>query len=187
MWYLVRHGQTEANLERRAQGILDTPLTETGRLHAERVARFFAGIRVDATYCSPLGRALATARPLVAVTRTALVVDDRLREIDCGLTAGCTPEEVERHFPGLRERKRRDRVAFTFPGGESFRSLDRRVADFMRANANDAVQVVVAHKAVLRSFVATAARLTVAEAEGLRFDGAQVYRIDGGVLTSSMV
>ena len=56
---LVRHGETSANLDGVWHGSTDTPLTERGRLQAERVAEYLAHRHPDATtvYSSPLARA----------------------------------------------------------------------------------------------------------------------------------
>lgn len=59
---LVRHGQTDWNLERRIQGSTDIPLNETGRADARTAAAALGALRPDAIYASPLVRAHETAR-----------------------------------------------------------------------------------------------------------------------------
>ena len=58
---LIRHGQTQANLEGRVQGHSDAPLTELGQAQARAIAARLADDRPAALYVSPLGRARATA------------------------------------------------------------------------------------------------------------------------------
>ena len=60
--YLMRHGQTEFNLQKRVQGHCDSPLTELGVAQAHAAGRWLAsqGVSFDALYSSPLGRAAAT-------------------------------------------------------------------------------------------------------------------------------
>ena len=61
--YLLRHGQTEFNLQRRVQGRCDAPLTELGVEQAHGAAAWLIGqgVRVDRICSSPLGRARTTA------------------------------------------------------------------------------------------------------------------------------
>ena len=61
--YILRHGQTEFNLQRRVQGHCDSPLTELGVEQAHAAGAWLAdqGVRFERIFSSPLGRALATA------------------------------------------------------------------------------------------------------------------------------
>lgn len=71
--YLVRHGQTQFNLQHRVQGRCDSPLTERGLEQAHRAARWLSGhgVAPGAVYSSPLGRAFRTAE----VLRDDLIAD----------------------------------------------------------------------------------------------------------------
>ena len=75
--YLVRHGETQGNLDDKAQGHLDVPLTETGRLQAKAVAERLNDIEFDAVYSSDLKRAFDTAKAITA-NRTQLQVRTHL-------------------------------------------------------------------------------------------------------------
>ena len=59
---LVRHGQTDWNLDRRIQGTTDIPLNDTGRSDARSAAETLRGGEYDAIYASPLVRAQETGR-----------------------------------------------------------------------------------------------------------------------------
>ena len=83
--YIIRHGQTDANLRHELQGRRDIPLNEQGRRQAEMVRAFFEerGILFDRVYSSPLGRAVETAR-IVSGGNVPVETDDRLLEMDYG-------------------------------------------------------------------------------------------------------
>ena len=61
--YLVRHGETEWNRQRRMQGSLDSPLTNEGRVHAQLHGALLAREAVEHLFVSPLGRTRETAEP----------------------------------------------------------------------------------------------------------------------------
>ena len=79
--YLLRHGQTEYNVDKRYQGTRDIPLSEKGRAALRR-----ADIEPDTVYVSPLCRAVDTARVLFPAARLVPVHD--LREMCFGISRG---------------------------------------------------------------------------------------------------
>lgn len=70
--YLMRHGQTEYNLEKRVQGRCDSPLTELGLEQARRAGAWLAdqGVALDRICTSPIGRARMTAETVRGVLET---------------------------------------------------------------------------------------------------------------------
>lgn len=89
----VRHGITDWNVERRAQGQTDIPLNETGRAQARALAERFRNEKWDAIYASDLSRAKETAETIAAALNVPLHVDERLREMACGKMEGTTEDE----------------------------------------------------------------------------------------------
>ena len=64
--YLIRHGQTEWNTQRRVQGAMDSPLTKNGIIQAENAARRLKDIHFAAAFASPQLRAYRTAEIITA-------------------------------------------------------------------------------------------------------------------------
>ena len=93
--YLVRHGQTELNVQNILQGGHDSPLTARGREQAlaTRAAFKARGISFDHAYSSPLGRALHTAELIVDEGLPIEPVDD-LREWHLGSLEGTSNREM---------------------------------------------------------------------------------------------
>lgn len=90
---LIRHGLTDWNYEYRAQGHTDIPLNEEGRRQAESLATRMMGEEWDYIYSSDLSRALETARIIAMSKNLEVNIDQRLREMNCGLIEGTTEQE----------------------------------------------------------------------------------------------
>jgi broad specificity phosphatase PhoE len=99
---LVRHGETDWNLQRRVQGHTDRPLNDTGRAQAVALADALEGKRIDAIYSSDLLRAHQTARIVAERRGLEVTVVPELRERDFGTWEGLTDEEIFERFPHAR-------------------------------------------------------------------------------------
>src|SRR5688500_6871704 len=82
--YLVRHGATDWNINKRAQGTADIPLNERGEVQALHAAEELSKTPVDAVYTSDLQRASFTADAIAQVHGLPVVKEPRFREIDQG-------------------------------------------------------------------------------------------------------
>lgn len=99
--YLIRHGETDWNRQRRVQGRTDIPLNEMGREQARRAGDLLARRTWTAVYSSPLSRARETAELIAArVGLEAVVALDELMERDYGAAEGLTDREIEERYPG---------------------------------------------------------------------------------------
>jgi probable phosphoglycerate mutase len=134
MIYLVRHGQTEFNRERRIQGHVDSPLTELGVRQAKAVGRLLADLIRDPEgwriVSSPLGRARSTAE-IVAGKLGGLPVelDARLQEMSWGSFDGRLRAEMEAEHPDTFGKTG---WAFDAPtDGETYEDVTARVGDWL--------------------------------------------------------
>jgi broad specificity phosphatase PhoE len=99
MLYLVRHGQTQWNEQKRLQGSSDSPLTAAGIEQARNVGRALKSLIGDVTTwtleASPLPRARISAEIIRGeLAQSAdIVLDERLREVSLGSWEGLTEEE----------------------------------------------------------------------------------------------
>ena len=138
--YLIRHGQTQGNLERRYIGSTDQPLCLQGRaaLEGKRMPA------VDAVYASPLLRCRETAAVLFP-SQTARISED-LRECDFGAFENRTYGELK-DDPAYRAWLDTGGASAP-PGGESKASQrERTVRAFLdlaaRHRAEDSIALVV--------------------------------------------
>jgi probable phosphoglycerate mutase len=124
---LIRHGETDWNLQHRFQGQIDVPLNARGLAQAQRLAERLAGEAIDAIACSDLQRARQTASP--AAQRLSLEPDavPGLREQGFGVLEGLALHEILQQHPLEWERWRRHDPDYALPGGENVRSFHARV------------------------------------------------------------
>ena len=132
MIYLVRHGQTEFNQQRRIQGHMDSPLTQLGVRQAQAVAgllkdllRGEPGWRIVS---SPLGRAASTAEIIGGRLGLPVELDPRLREMSWGAHDGRLRRDLEREYPDTFGRTN---WAFDMPDGEPYEAVAARVAAWL--------------------------------------------------------
>ena len=92
--YVVRHGQTQWNLEHRCQGISDIPLTQEGIDEATKLQDLVSSLNLDVVIASPLTRTRETAKILVN-NKLPINIDDRLIERDWGMNEGMKIDEID--------------------------------------------------------------------------------------------
>ena len=151
---LVRHGETDWNVERRLQGQQNIPLNAKGREQARRNGEALRSIEGIGSYdfvASPLDRAVETMR----IMRTALGLDPEgfrsdpgLIEITFGAWEGFTLEELSVDQADNVRRRQADKWGYVPPGGESYEMLTERMTEWLRGVAADTV--AVSHGAVAR-------------------------------------
>ncbi len=97
---LIRHGETDWNLEKRIQGgSSNPPLNQWGREQAEGLARKLENEEISAIYSTPLQRGLDTARAIARYhSGIEVVAEPSLREIEAGELEGVTLAELGSHF-----------------------------------------------------------------------------------------
>ena len=129
--YLIRHGETEWNLQKRLQGGKDSPLTERGRKQAKAVANSLKQAPPILLYASPLGRAKKTAATIAKGYGIDVETDERLAELRCGEAEGMTLADIDQRWPDLRERRERDKWHVPWPEGECYQDVDERLSAFV--------------------------------------------------------
>lgn len=138
--FLVRHGQTQANVDKTYAGQEDVPLTEEGRKQAESIRPLIENIHFDRVYSSDLSRAIDTQRiamPGVEGIRTPL-----LREISVGSIAGLHYGCVPNKAAGWNSST--DPDAYLTFGGESMDMMCSRLRKFLSQLEADPCENVVA-------------------------------------------
>ncbi|OEH86519.1 hypothetical protein BHU72_12975 [Desulfuribacillus stibiiarsenatis] len=130
--FLVRHGQTVANAERRFQGHKDFPLSNIGEKQAERVAERFKKTRIQQIYSSDLGRAYNTAQTIASYHQLPVVKEKLFREYSWGVFDGLTLKEAAIQFPEIAENNASDWSAVDIPEKEAYLEFLQRAQDALQ-------------------------------------------------------
>lgn len=145
--YFVRHGESEANLNKCFAGQTDSPLSAAGCAQAEAIRPILAGISFDKVYSSDLSRAHDTQK--IALPGYEAETMALLREIDVGSLAGKSiPEFAAAHNGVSPTGKTGD---YTPYGGENRKLLGARVRRFMDMLEKQDYEIVAvfAHRGIL--------------------------------------
>ena len=159
--YVIRHGETEANVKGIFQGNTDFPLNENGIKLARLTGQALKGVKFQKCFSSPLLRAAQTAEAVLEEsgnTACPIIYDDRLREIQFGEWEGkkmrhgeCeVPEEDVRLF--FRDPFRLP----AFPGGEDVYQVCNRTQSFLQklaANEEEGTFLVATHGCAFRAML----------------------------------
>lgn len=92
MIYIVRHGQTDWNVEGRYQGRIDVELNDKGIEQAKKIQEKLSDVKFDKVFSSPLKRALETAQ---IITSNDITTDERIIERCNGDLEGKLKSEIE--------------------------------------------------------------------------------------------
>lgn len=99
--YLIRHGESLGNREKRFLGHTDWDLTERGYMQAKCAASFFSDIAVDAVYASDLMRAFHTAKAIADTKGLTVTPEKGLREIFAGDWERMKYDDISQTYPEL--------------------------------------------------------------------------------------
>ena len=148
--YIVRHGQTDWNLEGRIQGLSDVELNKTGIYQAKALRDKLSNVNFDLCISSPLKRAAKTAE-IVADNRCKIIYDGLLVERSYGKKEGAISEKAPYSTDRKLGKKDDD------PDFEPLDSMLDRAEKFLKKiqNLNAENLLVVSHGTFLKAIYYT--------------------------------
>jgi broad specificity phosphatase PhoE len=157
-FYLVRHGQSQANVDRIVQGpSVDTHLTEKGRKQAEELAETLADIHFDAIYSSDTVRSKETAEIINKRFHSPLLTNATIRERSFGNYVGTNVEAFLAKYKNFDAMSTDEKLAYQIDENEeSNLSGLKRLSSFLTAVAGENPEktiLVVTHEGLIRSFL----------------------------------
>ena len=150
---LVRHGETDHNVEHRFQGHSDLGLNRHGLAQAKALREHLAEVNFTHILCSDLQRAAQTAETIAERHEVEVIPDPVLREMDFGEWEGLTYEEIEKSYPRELADWREDMANHPPPGGEMLEDFTDRVRQPLDAILGGCMQdkvLIVSHGGVLQ-------------------------------------
>ncbi|MBU6490837.1 class I tRNA ligase family protein [Patescibacteria group bacterium] len=153
---IMRHGESEKNIKNIVSSDpFSNNLTERGKEEVRKTARALARTGIDMIYASPFMRTRETVEiitEVLGIDHSAIVFDERLREINFGTLSGKPLEEFfayrDAHAPNFTEK---------MPGGESYADVKRRVGECLYEIESSTVGkrvLIITHGVCLESLVA---------------------------------
>ena len=157
--YIIRHGESQGNLEDRFIGFSDWGLTDRGYEQARRLGEYMKGVDINAVYSSDLIRARVTAETVAKRFGLSVQLEPAFRELSFGDWEGLTYEQIVASWPDAMENFLAHPDILNIPNGESFPEVQQRamsrLQELLREHEGQTI-MIAAHGAVLRTMLTAA-------------------------------
>lgn len=178
---LVRHGETDSNVEGRYLGWTDVPLNENGINQALWVKDKLKDMRIDYIYSSPLKRCRETAGIINEAHNSVALYSNDLKERNFGIFDNLTYEEICKKYPTQKDLWENDWINYRIETGESALEFHKRICgsiDSILRQKHTGVMLIVAHSGCIRSIIAKLLGLEVQDAWRFKIDYCGVTRFE---------
>ena len=147
---LIRHGETDWNVEEIFRGGIDIELNETGIKQAQLLAKYLADVPITATYSSPLRRALKTADIIVSYHSVSIEIAPELTDFDYGEWQGLSHGVVKERYKELHNEWLRSPHLVRMPNGESLDDVRERAMGLIQQAIakHEGTVALVSHRVV---------------------------------------
>jgi len=161
----------------------DSSLSEVGELYSRKLASFvekrLKSERTASIWTSTLQRTILTAHPIIGFPK---IQWRALDEINAGVCDGMTYDEIKKSKPEEYESRRKDKLRYRYPRGESYLDVIQRLEPvIIELERQRAPVVVIAHQAVLRALYAYFADKPLEEVPNIEIPLHTIIEIQMGV------
>ena len=180
--FLMRHGETAWNQQKRVMGRLEIPLSRSGIAQGKRIARLLPDLEIRAIYTSPLRRAVETARILAKECHRSVKINRNLTEVAFGRWQGYRFDDLVKDE--AYHRFLRSPLKVAVPGGETIVDVQKRGLKAIRRAIRDYPKgriLFVSHGDVIRAILCHYLMLPLQEFRRLRIDNGTLsaFEVDG--------
>lgn len=154
MIYLVRHGESEANIQKRFSGITDVELSLKGKNQAIIAGQNLKKEKISHIYSSPLKRAKDTAKIIcneINIDENKIITDINLIEVNFGIFENMTWEEMRANNRNETDNWILKKHKYKFPEGEGYDDIIERISVFIDNIPDNSV--IVSHFGVIQSIL----------------------------------
>lgn len=170
--YVVRHGETVWNTEKKLQGWKDSKLTENGIKNAILLGNRLKNLDFQSIYTSPSGRTKETAKLISGDRKQIFIEDENLREINLGDWEGQTHDNIKEQYPSEYDAFWNKPHLYKSNSGEDFYQLNERVKQFLERVKSEQVSgniLIVTHTVFIKTLLAHCKSLSIEQLWGPPF------------------
>jgi broad specificity phosphatase PhoE len=178
---LVRHGQTDANINHLLQGQSDGMLNAAGLQQAEELAKHLKDFDIDQIISSPLRRAQDTALAIARYHHLEVKTSLLIKEWNVGMLDGLPAEK----FRKILKEANAPLSLFRPEGGETLLEVRKRASDFLNdliTNYQDQTVLVCTHGDFMRALLSLIQQVDIEKTAGIYFDNASysIFELENG-------
>ncbi|SCZ01363.1 histidine phosphatase family protein [Alkaliphilus peptidifermentans] len=178
---LVRHGETEWNIEGRTQGKMNSSLTEDGLIQARLLGERLISEDIDSIYASHLDRAKSTAEIIGNIIGKSPSYDEDLAELGFGEWEGLTVKEIELNYPQQLKEWHSNPHKAIIPSGEGLGIGQERIVSFIKKISQeneDNNVLVISHGTIIKLFLLSFLNMQLSDFYRLKQDNCSINVIE---------
>lgn len=155
--FLIRHGESQQNIDDVLSGITDIPLSDNGKLQCAILAQYFDNIQIDKVFATPLQRAKDSAEIIFPKHASSIEILESLIEFNYGEYEGYRRTEYENSNDSIIQQWITAPSNLTFPGGDNIREHAKKslagIAQLASKN-QDSTIACISHRTTIRLILA---------------------------------
>lgn len=161
--YLMRHAKPELSEKKHVCiGKKDIPLSQEGKEHAKKLAKYFLDKNIKNIYSSSLKRAASTAE-IIADNKMNIIIRDNFSELDVGKWDGLSFDEIKNKYTTEYAQRGTDLENYVIQGGESMAMLRKRAISELQNAINESLGniLIVTHAGVIRTIISSIMEIAI--------------------------
>ncbi len=179
--YLIRHGETLWNIERRAQGIKNIELSQRGIAQGKLLAQRLKKQKIDIIYSSDLSRAYETASIIGKEIDKPVYTLPEIREMNFGDWEGLTMSEIKENYKDIYDSWKNTPHTAIIPGAETLIQVQERVMKgvhrIIKENKGKNI-IMVSHGVAIKTIIFNLLDIDLSNYKKIRQDNTAINIID---------